>query len=587
MKKFLLIFLVVFMNLIFINTVYAENFHIENYNVNLIVNENKKVNVEENITVKFTSPSHGIYRTIPYKNAYIDNISVNTNSSKNFNNNTLTIKIGDPDKFVDGIKNYKITYDYNIIDNINNEFYFNIIGTDWPVKIKNAGFTVTMPKDFDIEKTGISIGEYGTKGFKDTAEFQKISNKLLGKITKPLNPYNGITLRVEVPDDYFTNNKDTQKKERTTILAIIILTLISAGIWYKFGKDEHITPIVTFYPPNDVNSIEAELVYKEKASTKGLVALIIELAGKGYLSINEDSFDKNFIITKNKEYEGKNQIEKNLLSILFENSNTSINLDSMMTSETFYLKCQKLIDLCNNQRKNVFETSSLNILNKIIIFGCIFGLFYYTLMSMCNYIPLYNIKNIMFLLTFVIISIIVALNNNTNRLMIIWAIGFGGIPLLMLREELSINLTFCPASLLGICGIVVSFICLKQLAKKNKLGQLIMSQLLGLKHFLDVAEKHRLKKLAADNPSYFFDILPFAYILDVSDKWIEKFQNIMDKNPDWYVGNNFNKNKFKTLTESLNKTTIPTRENGGIKTSSSGGGGFCGGGHGGGGGGSW
>ena len=144
-----------------------------------------------------------------------------------------------------------------------------------------------------------------------------------------------------------------------------------------------------------------------------------------------------------------------------------------------------------------------------------------------------------------------------------------------------------PIVFTGLICITISSICLKNNTKKNKHGQEIMSQLLGLKKFIEVAEKRRLEALVEEDPNYFYNILPYAYILGVSKKWIEKLENIIPINPDLYNYDGFNK-----FTDEMYNATIPTTANGGIRegsspSSSSGGGGYSGGGHGGGGGRSW
>lgn len=586
MKKILLGIITAFVCIIFSNAAFAENFYIENYKVDLKVNEDKSVQVTENIQVQFTTPSHGIIRTIPYKNASISNVRVNNSYRTSYENSELNIKIGNPDRYVRGSQNYNIQYRYTIHDT-NNEFYFNIIGTEWPVKIKHAGFTVTMPKDFDFEKAGLSIGNYGTVGFKDIASYHKEGNSIYGEITQPLPAYNGITLRIEVPGNYFTNVQKMKSMEKTTITGIIVLTLLSFFIWLKFGKDELIIPIVTFYPPKNLNSMEAEMLYKEKASTKGLIALLIELAGKGFVKIDDRPKDNNFSITKIKEYDGNNAIEKQFLDTLFKNSVSSINLSTLRTSSTFYKKCSELVNLCNKKRNTVFEASSLSNLNKAILIASIIGICFFTLLTLCNYIIPNIDSNMLLILMFPIIAIVILNIMPIDALVVIWALGFGGMPLIIFLSSLNINFDHLPSTCLGFCGIIISSICLKQIAKKNPRGQKMMSELLGLKKFLEVSEKHRLKNLAANNPSYFYDILPYAYILGVSDKWIEKFQTIMNSNPDWYCGSQFNMHNFNSFTSKMISTTVPTTQNGGIKRSSSGRGGFSGGGHGGGGGHSW
>ena len=92
--------------------------------------------------------------------------------------------------------------------------------------------------------------------------------------------------------------------------------------------------------------------------------------------------------------------------------------------------------------------------------------------------------------------------------------------------------------------------------------------------------------MVEEDPKYFYKILPFAYILGVSDKWIKQFESIMIKPVEEFGSRPMTVSRFNNFTRSFGNTTLPSTQNGGISRSS-GGGGFSGGGHGGGGGGSW
>ena len=127
--------------------------------------------------------------------------------------------------------------------------------------------------------------------------------------------------------------------------------------------------------------------------------------------------------------------------------------------------------------------------------------------------------------------------------------------------------------------------------KRNIESAVIVGQLMGLKKYIEVAEKQEIQSLVEKNPNAFFNILPFAYVLDVEDKWINKFEGMLPENPQWCTGDIKN---FSSFLYRMDKYSAPSCANGGISqsssssgTSSSGGGGFSGGGCGGGGGGSW
>lgn len=105
--------------------------------------------------------------------------------------------------------------------------------------------------------------------------------------------------------------------------------------------------------------------------------------------------------------------------------------------------------------------------------------------------------------------------------------------------------------------------------------------------FLKTAEKERLETLVNDNPEYFYDILPYSYVLDVSKEWTKNFESIAIEQPKWYVGvGPFDRMMMYSFMNSTMQSCAQAMTSS-PQTSSSGGGGFSGGGSGGGGGGSW
>lgn len=128
-----------------------------------------------------------------------------------------------------------------------------------------------------------------------------------------------------------------------------------------------------------------------------------------------------------------------------------------------------------------------------------------------------------------------------------------------------------------------------------------MSLLLGFKEFIRCSELPMLKAMVDENPNYFYDVLPYAMVFGLSDKWQEQFKTLELQPPTWYVNDSLYGNNISPMTglmavNSLNKSfndvisksiaassIDPTASS----SSSGGGGGFSGGGGGGGGGGSW
>ena len=183
---------------------------------------------------------------------------------------------------------------------------------------------------------------------------------------------------------------------------------------------------------------------------------------------------------------------------------------------------------------------------------------------------------------------------------LIWGLGFGGMPwLFMVLPTLTQDITYLIGYIIGIICVIGMIICLVYLPKRTKYGNEMLGKLKGFKNFLETAEKEKLEAMVLDNPNYFYDILPFTYVLGVSDKWIKKFETISLQAPTWYNSPNaFDVSTFGTF---VNSTMVSAQSamssspssdfgggsSGGSSGGGSSGGGSSGGGSGGGGGGSW
>jgi uncharacterized membrane protein len=127
--------------------------------------------------------------------------------------------------------------------------------------------------------------------------------------------------------------------------------------------------------------------------------------------------------------------------------------------------------------------------------------------------------------------------------------------------------------------------------KRTLAGAKLAKQVLGLKLYLNVAEKDRLEfhDAPAKTPERFEKLLPYAIALGVETQWAKQFEGIYNTPPSWY---NDRYGTFSTLAlvgslnhfHSVSSSTLSSSPH----SSGSGfSGGSSGGGFGGGGGGSW
>lgn len=168
---------------------------------------------------------------------------------------------------------------------------------------------------------------------------------------------------------------------------------------------------------------------------------------------------------------------------------------------------------------------------------------------------------------------------------LVWGGMFGGVPwAFMGLPALLQDYIYLVIYIIGLLCIIGLIICLKYLQKRTPYGNQILGKLKGFKNFLETTEKDKLEAMVMQDPSYFYNILPYTYALGVSDKWIKKFETISLQAPSWYDSpTGFNVFAFG----SFMNNTMTSAQKSMSSSSSSSSGGSSGGGSGGGGGGSW
>jgi uncharacterized membrane protein len=70
--------------------------------------------------------------------------------------------------------------------------------------------------------------------------------------------------------------------------------------------------------------------------------------------------------------------------------------------------------------------------------------------------------------------------------------------------------------------------------RRTDLGLKYLERLTGFKTFIETAERDRIDMLANKNPQYFYNVLPYALTLGVTDTWAKKFEHVGFRPPEWY-----------------------------------------------------
>ena len=599
-----------------------EYFVIDHYQVDIDVMENNSYKITEVIDVNFQTERHGIYRTLPRRFdegwVKISNISVpghETSISKS--SDEVEIRIGSADSYVNGKVSYTISYTYDVgADFLNDmdEFNHNIIGDQWDTTIAAVDFRIKMPKSFDAGYVNCTSGYYGETN-SSNVEWEVKSKTITGRTLLPLNNYEALTVALPLPEGYWEGAVKHKKPGSFlfTILSYplyVIVIVLGFVLWYKKGRDNKLFPSVEFDPPEDMNPSEIGYIIDGRVDNKDVTSLILYWADRGFLEIEEETSGKgpfkkkNLHLFKLKELEASAaEYEKKVFNKLFSLGSADKVSTSDLTNKfystvgTAKTDIKKSFD--DNKERTIYVKGGAGF---TFLTGLLAALPIMVILAE-GFLPLTGsgpmaLLGIPFSLFLVIPSLMIGSvitgQNTGSKATLIFAILFGGFSFLFFAM-LTVVAGEMPIYkyLAAVASSIIVSIFISIMSRRTEYGDKILEKTLGFKEFIKTAEKDKLEMMFESNPQYFYNILPYAIVLGLSDKWSAHFEGLALEPPKWYRGYHYNtfsaaaftstmNSSFKTLNTSMNSAPSSSGSSG-----SSSGGGFSGGGSGGGGGGSW
>ncbi|NLT98124.1 MAG: DUF2207 domain-containing protein, partial [Christensenellaceae bacterium] len=457
----------------------------------------------------------------------------------------LVARIGSEDKLVSGEQTYVITYTCNLGksgEDAFDEFYRNVIMCSYGNTIENASFTIEMPKDFDAENVYCYLGEYES-GSPDGVEWSKQGNTITGRTTRPIKGGEFLTVQIWLPEGYFVGVADPEAVWRAFSYAISGACVLRALIlWLTLGRDSEVYPTVEFYPPEGMTPAEAGYVIDGCVDNKDVVSLILYWADKGYMDIVQE--DKNkFSFVKKREPEGMKGYEKAMFNKMFSLGDT-VTLDSLKYS--FYTTMEATRAAVANYfegsgERRVFTRASktargwMSVITMLPIVVNVFRAQYVDSGLVWAVIVAGIAAALIAIPVFMLVRLLerwrsTKPGSRTGRLI---------ASIVLLAVAVVLYIVLMPEKISALVSAAATLVLLGLTAvmrKRTEKGNSWYGRLLGFKNFIDKAEKDRILVLVEQNPSYFYNVLPYAYVLGVPDKWAKKFENIGIQPPRWYHG---------------------------------------------------
>ena len=478
--------------------------------------------------------------------------------------NGIRIYIGDANVLIPkGRHVYRITYrtdrqlgyfaDFD-------ELFWNVTGNGWDFPIERARATVHLPDGASVlDHTGYTgrAGEQGQDFFVSAQTGQTFEVET----NRTLRPREGLTIAVSWPRGFIQRPTNGQVLVRWVsdnraifigVFGFLSLLAYFLIVWARVGRDPDRRPAHPRYePPKGFSPASARYVLKMSFDDQAFTAAIVNMAVKGYLTIEES-------IT-------------NVYSLKLTGKSATLSKGEAAVAGELFPGGATQIELEQDNHKTLASA-------KIALYSSLWK----------ELERVYFVRNTNYFLPGIGLSVLVLVLLVASDAPSITR-GDTGIALWTVVVFFSL--------------LALNFIFNRLLKAPTRLGRRTMDEIEGFKDYLSVAEKDQMNLLNPPDrtPELFEKYLPYALALGVEQQWAEQFSGVLARaasdpterdghyTPHWYSGRSFN-NGFADCASTLSSGltgAISSASTAPGSSSGSGGGGSSGGGGGGGGGGGW
>lgn len=334
---------------------------------------------------------------------------------------------------------------------------------------------------------------------------------------------------------------DTITRSLYSLIFPLIGLLIGLYCYVKYTKRNKASIEASKYPPNDFDNLELSFLLKGFVTDNDIASLLLNLATSGHLQFIEK--DQSFNIVKIKEYKGNNLVKKILMDNLFKEK------QELQLSDIEY-RFSKVMDDIKNQinnndnKKLIFEPR----VRKYRFLTNIFVIISLILINM-NGIKMgfdsYFWSIFVISLMTIIILFIMRKDTETKDRIVLGIIVLG-INIYLNRNLILADIFSLVSYIVGTVLIIINVLMYIKLPNRTKYGNECLGKIIGFKSTLDQMKKEELENKLQEEPNYFYNMIPYVYSFGILDKWINKGNNIIYNNPDWYIGmKEFNIKQFK------------------------------------------
>jgi hypothetical protein len=554
----------------------ARQYSIQDFNEQVTINADGTVEVTEIIEFRFIGSYQGVYRTIP--------VEYSTPQGLNYSLLLEPLSVTDDDghslkyeqtrqgryiKFKIYVPNAQnntrtVMIRYRLLDAVmffedHDELYWNVTGDQWEVPIESSSAHIELPAGTTGLRAIAYTGVYGSRA--QDARVQIDGNTVEIQANHRLGFHEGLTAVIGWDKGFVHQPGAVARvmlflRSNWPLFLPIATFFLMFWLWWTRGRDPERDAITVQYePPDKLTPGECGTLVDNEAAMRDITSTLVDLAVKGYLTIEQKDESHLLGLTHSKQYifhmkqppaqwSSARPHELQMLAALFDNgARQDVSLSDLQNS--FYTQLPGIRDA---------------------IFDALMGDGYY----------LHRPDTVRqgYIGAGLIIGILITF--------------FGGV----LGAATGVaRFTWILAGIFtgGVICIFGWFMPARTIA-----GARTLARVLGFEDFLGRVESDRIERLEK-TPELFEKFLPYAMALHVEKKWVQAFSGIAMQPPQWYQGPYAAGfvpfvfvNDLNLMSSQVGSAMMSSpRSSGGLGGSGFGGGGGAGGGFGGGGGGAF
>ena len=525
-----------------------ETYYINNYNITINVNENNIYDIEETFDASFKKHVTEIKKSIPIRLIYksdldrvnkrtiLSNVDMNHDYTSSLvkGNNVYSIGRLDMDT---NTRSYNIKYSYNVgKDTLNDKdevvYYLN---NEYEGKIDGVNFKIILPKETDVKVSLIDQDGYEVD---ENFTYEIEGNVITGNFDKLISNNTLYAVRVELPNKYFVKtSSNINMFSVLTLFVSLILIVISIIIWSLYTSKKNIK-IDSLYPYKNINSIEFSYLYNGKIKDSDIGTLLFKLCNDGYVEIIKTK--QEYMIVKKREYVGSNGLEKVFMDELFKNNDQVDRKQLNLIMKTIKERIIAKQDTKSN-RKKLF-------VNELFSVKVVFWLFIIIIFALItiNSLMEYQMSSLWINLIITGLGFGLVLKGTTSRSVIIEKIIIALVGVVLIispiiftcLEAFTLNMLNIMVYVIGLISMIIITFISNELPSRTRYGRKILNTLRSYKDYLLQCDMSIIDEEMINNRYYFYNMIPYVYVLGIVDKWYDRFSNVELTKPTWYLDDN-------------------------------------------------